>query len=125
MLCLIPSGNRVWVLFDELELSVKSQKANQRDIELVRDLILAIEKLNDDELEAVIAHELTHIRNRDVRLLVVSIVFVGIFSMIATIIFSGLRRSSLNSRNKNDNMALVLPNSLKSEMAVSGMRICV
>ncbi len=68
----------------------------------------AIEKLNDDELEAVIAHELTHIRNRDVRLLVVSIVFVGIFSMIATIIFSGLRRSSLNSRNKNDNMALVL-----------------
>ena len=29
-----------------------------------------IEKLNDEELEAVIAHELTHIRNRDVRLLI-------------------------------------------------------
>ena len=27
-----------------------------------------IQKLNDEELEAVIAHELTHIRNRDVRL---------------------------------------------------------
>jgi len=27
--------------------------------------------LNDEELEAVIAHELTHIRNRDVRLLIV------------------------------------------------------
>ena len=35
-----------------------------------------IQKLNDEELEAVIAHELTHIRNRDVRLLIVSIVFV-------------------------------------------------
>jgi len=41
-----------------------------------------IEKLDDDELEGVIAHELSHIRNRDVRLLIVSIVFVGIFTMI-------------------------------------------
>lgn len=44
-----------------------------------------IEKLDDDELEGVIAHELSHIRNRDVRLLIVSIVFVGIFSMVAQI----------------------------------------
>jgi len=42
-----------------------------------------IDKLNDEELEGVIAHELSHIRNRDVRLLIISIVFVGIFSMIA------------------------------------------
>ena len=40
-----------------------------------------IKKLNDEELEGVIAHELTHIRNHDVRLLIISIVFVGIFSM--------------------------------------------
>ncbi len=44
-----------------------------------------IKKLDDQELEAVIAHELTHIRNRDVRTLIVSIVFVGIFSMISSI----------------------------------------
>ncbi|MCL2436360.1 MAG: M48 family metalloprotease, partial [Lentimicrobiaceae bacterium] len=42
-----------------------------------------INKLDDQELEGVIAHELCHIRNRDVRLLVVSIIFVGIFTMIA------------------------------------------
>lgn len=42
-----------------------------------------INKLNDEELEAVIAHELTHIRNRDVRLLIISIVFVGIFAFIS------------------------------------------
>ena len=41
-----------------------------------------INKLDDEELEGVIAHELAHIRNRDVRLLIVSIVFVGIFTMI-------------------------------------------
>ena len=34
-----------------------------------------IDKLNDQELEAVIAHELSHIRNKDVRLMIVSIVF--------------------------------------------------
>ena len=42
-----------------------------------------IDKLDDEELEAVIAHELSHIRNHDVRLLIISIVFVGIFAMLA------------------------------------------
>ncbi len=42
-----------------------------------------IEKLSDEELEGVIAHELSHIINRDVRLLIISIIFVGIFSFIA------------------------------------------
>ena len=37
-----------------------------------------INRLSDAELEAVIAHELTHIRNRDVHILIISIVFVGI-----------------------------------------------
>ena len=61
-----------------------------------------INKLNDEELGGVIAHELMHIRNRDVRLLIVSIVFVGIFAMLAqiavrTLLHSGHRRS--NSKN--------------------------
>jgi len=49
-----------------------------------------INRLNDAELEGVIAHELAHIRNRDVRLLVISIVFVGIFAMIAQIGFRSM-----------------------------------
>lgn len=60
-----------------------------------------INKLNDDELEGVIAHELTHIRNRDVRLLIVSIVFVGIFAFVTqalmrTFLYGGGRRESKN-----------------------------
>jgi heat shock protein HtpX len=50
-----------------------------------------INKLDDDELEGVLAHELTHIRNRDVRLLIISIIFVGIFSFIAEMAFRGVR----------------------------------
>jgi len=58
-----------------------------------------IQKLDDEELEGVIAHELSHIQNRDVRLLIVSIIFVGIFAFIAemmlrSMVFSGGRRSS-------------------------------
>ena len=47
-------------------------------------------KLTDEELEGVLAHELTHIRNRDVRLLIISIIFVGIFSFLAEMAFRSL-----------------------------------
>jgi len=50
-----------------------------------------IEKLDDDELEGVIAHELTHIRNKDTRLLIISIIFVGIFSFLAEMALRSLR----------------------------------
>lgn len=49
-----------------------------------------LNKLDDQELEGVIAHELTHIRNRDVRLLIVSIIFVGIFAFVAEMFFRGM-----------------------------------
>lgn len=62
-----------------------------------------IEKLDDEELEAVIAHELSHIRNHDVRLLIVSIVFVGIFAMLAQIALRSVYYSSFaSSRNRDD-----------------------
>lgn len=51
--------------------------------------------LDDEELEAVIAHELSHIRNRDVRLLIISVIFVGIFAFVGEGIFRGLLRTNL------------------------------
>ncbi len=67
-----------------------------------------IDKLNDDELEGVIGHELTHIRNRDVRLLIVSIIFVGIFSFIANMAFRGIRFGGLGSRGKNNTPVILI-----------------
>ncbi len=60
-----------------------------------------IEKLNDDELEGVIAHELMHIRNKDVRLLVVTIVFVGIFSFVVQIAFRSFLYGGMSGRRDN------------------------
>jgi len=66
-----------------------------------------INYLNDEELEGVIAHELTHIRNKDVRMLMVSIIFVGIFSFIANMLFRGIRFGNIGGRGKN-NAPLIL-----------------
>jgi heat shock protein HtpX len=62
-----------------------------------------VNKLDDQELEAVLAHELSHIRNRDVRLMMISIIFVGIFAFLAEM---AARTGSRPSRgNKKDNGA--------------------
>lgn len=49
-----------------------------------------LETLDRDEVEAVLAHELAHIAHHDVRLSMVSIVFVGIFSLIMSIVFNNV-----------------------------------
>lgn len=74
-------------------------------------------RLNDEELAGVIAHELTHIRNRDTRLLIVSIIFVGIMSTIMTLavrimwntfIFGGDRRRSNNNKGGGVSIIVVM-----------------
>lgn len=68
-----------------------------------------IDKLDDEELKGVIAHELMHIRNRDVRLLIISIVFVGIFSMLAQIALRSVYYSSwMRNRNDKNNGAILV-----------------
>ncbi len=54
-----------------------------------------IEALDKDELEAVMAHELTHIRNRDVRLLIIAVIFVGIFSFFGEMVFRNIFRTGV------------------------------
>ncbi len=72
-----------------------------------------VAELDDAELEAVLAHELTHIRNRDVRLLVIAVVFVGIFSFVGELVFRGLwhtggGRSSRSGRDSGGGQILAI-----------------
>jgi heat shock protein HtpX len=46
-----------------------------------------IDHLDDPEVEAVLGHELTHIRNGDVRMLVIAVVIAGVISFFAEFIF--------------------------------------
>ena len=66
-----------------------------------------INKLNDEELESVIAHELTHIKNRDVRLLIISIVFVGIFAFISEMLFRSMQFGRIG-RGKKEGGTIVI-----------------
>src|SRR5262249_39031126 len=65
-----------------------------------------LDRLDDRELEAVLAHELTHILDRDVRLLLVTVVFVGAISFIAQLLWRSLRVMSF--RRQRGNAGLVL-----------------
>lgn len=70
----------------------------------------AVNKLENEELEGVIAHELSHIKNYDIRLMTVVIVLVGIIALVSDIflhmtIFGGNRRS--NSRGSNPVMLII------------------
>jgi len=45
-----------------------------------------LQQLEDSELEAVLGHELTHIRNGDVRLLVIAVVIAGVIAFFAELV---------------------------------------
>ena len=76
-----------------------------------------INRLNDDELAGVIGHELTHIRNHDTRLLITSIIFVGIVSTIMSIVvqmmynafwFGGMSRRSNDEDNRGNGISMLV-----------------
>jgi heat shock protein HtpX len=55
-----------------------------------------IKKLSDNELEGVIAHELSHIRNGDVKLCTLSMVFNGIYRALPIIVWYATLRPILS-----------------------------
>jgi heat shock protein HtpX len=66
-----------------------------------------MQTLDDAELEAVLGHELTHIRNGDVRLLVIALVIAGVISFFAELIVriflqSGLAWGGARRRSDDD-----------------------
>ena len=63
-----------------------------------------LNSLNDAELESVLGHELTHIRNGDVRMLVIAVVIAGVISFFGEMVFriffqSGIRFGGGRSSN--------------------------
>jgi len=77
-----------------------------------------MQALGPRELRAVVAHELTHIRNGDARLGVVAAVFAGVITMVGEVMWRGLRFGRMrrlprtggsgNSKGKGGAMLLVL-----------------
>jgi heat shock protein HtpX len=72
-----------------------------------------LEKLNRVELEGVIAHEMSHIKNLDIRLQTVVVVMAGVVAllsdwMLRSFLWGGRRRGSRDSRGGGAGAILIL-----------------
>jgi heat shock protein HtpX len=71
-------------------------------------------RLNDAEVESVLGHELTHIRNGDVRMMVIAVIIAGVVSFFAELFFrlwfyGGFRtRSSGDRRGGGAGLAILI-----------------
>jgi heat shock protein HtpX len=99
---------------DDTALNAFATGLNQKQysITVTRGLMGA---LNDQEMEAVLGHELTHIRNGDVRLLVIAVVIAGVISFFGEMVFRLFfqnafygRRSSSNGDRKGGGAAIAI-----------------
>jgi len=85
---------------DSLNAFATGLHEGQYSITVTRGLVAALTR---DELEAVLAHELTHVINKDVRTMVIASIFAGIISVIAELVFRGLLYSRGGGRRDNKN----------------------
>src|SRR5215469_13915167 len=80
----IPTPKLKIIESDALNAFATGMNAKQYSITVTTGLL---ERLNDAEIEAVLGHELTHIRNGDVRMMVVAVIIVGAISFFTELIF--------------------------------------
>jgi len=72
-----------------------------------------INMMNRDELQGVIAHEISHIINRDIRYMTLATVMVGTVAILSqlylrSMFFTGGRRSSSSGKGKGNAVILIL-----------------
>lgn len=67
-----------------------------------------LKTLDRDELEAVLAHELTHIIDRDTRLLIITIVFVGMISFLAQLLWRSIRIAAFTRGRRRGGGGVIL-----------------
>jgi len=77
---------------DALNAFASGLNEKQYSITVTRGLL---ERLEDPEVEAVLGHELTHIRNGDVRLLVIAVVIAGVIAFFAELVVRMFFQSGL------------------------------
>lgn len=68
----------------------------------------ALRKLNQEELGGVIAHEMSHIKNYDIRIATITIGVVGAISILSEILFYSLFFSGGRGRGRNNGNAIFI-----------------
>src|SRR3989344_1151920 len=68
----------------------------------------ALQKLTKQELEGVIAHEMSHVANYDIRFMTLTAVLVGMVSIIAQIYLRSLWFSSMDRDRRDNRLGVIL-----------------
>lgn len=68
----------------------------------------ALKKLNRQELEGVIAHELSHIKNYDIRTMLLAAVMVGVIALLSNIMIRSMFRGRRSRNNEGGSLQLIL-----------------
>lgn len=68
----------------------------------------ALNKLNKQELEGVVGHEMSHIANFDIRFMTLTAIMVGMVSIIAQIFLRSLWFGSSNNNNNKKGNAIIM-----------------
>ncbi len=97
---------RVYIIDDDsMNAFATGRSPKDASVALTRGIIKKLDKL---ELEGVIAHEMAHIGNRDIRLDMMLITGVGVTVFAADIIFRLALSSDRSSDNKNNSAAILM-----------------
>jgi heat shock protein HtpX len=97
---------------DALNAFATGMNAKQYSITVTSGLL---RRLDDAEVEAVLGHELTHIRNGDVRMMVIAVIIAGVVSFFAELVFRlwfyngfGFRSSRSDERRGGAGIAILI-----------------
>ena len=66
-----------------------------------------LQEMNREELEGVLAHEMSHIKNFDVRLLLVVTTMIGLAAIIASVFWNSVGRMRFGGRNSGQAMLVI------------------
>ena len=80
----IPTPKLKVIESDALNAFATGMNTKQYSITVTTGLL---DRLNDAEIESVLGHELTHIRNGDVRMMVIAVIIVGVISFFTELVF--------------------------------------
>lgn len=84
---------------DSLNAFATGMNAKQYSITVTSGLI---NSLDDAEIESVLGHELTHIRNGDVRMLVIAVIIAGVIAFFAELVFRLMFQGGVSWRSRSD-----------------------
>ena len=112
---------RIYIINDEsLNAFATGRDPQHASIALTKGIVKRLDRV---ELEGVIAHELSHIKNRDIRLMLITVAGISFCTFCAEVCFRAALRSSRYSRNKKDNGGQLLLLAIGIFLAVYGYLI--